>query len=734
MKKKLVKLWRDIVSNKKYSKTLAQVLDDDFMFMAYRNQGVYALISRVSFLSQFLGRKRVSEIYLRLSNLIKEEDIADRLLLVQLALSYHSSEKNRRAYAWCCLKSEMYSECYSQIRNLESFYSVREGVDFQKRSIASLKSSLVNRIGLSKYNEIEEQYIHKDEYTIQSLVVAPDLKSEQAIELFIKKNFKKNNIDKFLKAIYTLDQDDIYKATLLVKVAKYLRLESGDSEVAIFLAEKAVEICPTEAIARAAYWIGRHLGAREFCLECLSIIKIEKEKNPKNKLFFNSYSKLKRDYHNTFSELEVLSLLDDIRVDENYIPIKGKVCYILHNSFPYSSGGYATRGHGLLLGLKEQGLDIEVINRPGFPYDIKDDVEPHSLPLLSIEDGVNYHLIENPQRRGITSFEYMAQSVDALIDKFKEIRPSLIMAASNYLTAFPAMIAAKKLGIPFIYEVRGFWEITRLSREPEFAKSPRFANQRRLETEVANHADHVFTLTSAMRDELKKRGVKTEITLLPNSCNPEHFNPRGKDLSLLKKLNIPESILVIGYIGTFVIYEGLEDLASACAILKKQGLEFRLLIVGNENATGLDRGPITQQIYEIAEQNGFADWLIMPGRVPYEEVEAYYSLIDIAPFPRKPWPVCEMVSPMKPLEALAMEKTVIVSSVHALVEMITDRQTGRVFDKGNPESLAKVLEELLLVDDLSVLAYGANGREWVLKNRTWEKTANIAVESLERFL
>lgn len=130
--------------------------------------------------------------------------------------------------------------------------------------------------------------------------------------------------------------------------------------------------------------------------------------------------------------------------------------------------------------------------------------------------------------------------------------------------------------------------------------------------------------------------------------------------------------------------------------MKKQGIEFRLLLVGNENASGQGRGPISEEIINIAETNGFSEWLIMPGRVPHEEVENYYSLIDIAPFPRKPWPVCEMVSPMKPLEAFAMEKAVVVSSVRALQEMVEHEQTGLIFEKGNVESLANVLERLVV--------------------------------------
>jgi glycosyltransferase involved in cell wall biosynthesis len=200
--------------------------------------------------------------------------------------------------------------------------------------------------------------------------------------------------------------------------------------------------------------------------------------------------------------------------------------------------------------------------------------------------------------------------------------------------------------------------------------------------------------------------------------------PRVRDFALAKQLDIPANIPVIGYIGTFVDYEGLEDLASACSLLKRGGVEFRLLLVGNEDASGQGRGAITEQINVIANSGGFSDWLIMPGRVPHEEVESYYSLIDIAPFPRKPLPVCEMVSPIKPLEALAMEKAVVVSSVRALQEMVTHEKTGLVFEKGNVEGLTNALRRLLVDTELRK-TLGKNGREWVLRERSWAATTKV---------
>ena len=207
--------------------------------------------------------------------------------------------------------------------------------------------------------------------------------------------------------------------------------------------------------------------------------------------------------------------------------------------------------------------------------------------------------------------------------------------------------------------------------------------------------------------------------------------PAERDRKLAARLGIPVDVPVIGYVGTFVAYEGLEDLASACGLLKASGMKFRLLLVGNENASGLGRGRISDEIDRIAKEEGFADWLIMTGRVPHNDVVAYYTLIDICPFPRKPWPVCEMVSPLKPLEALAMEKAVVVSSVRALAEMIENGVRGLVFEKGSVVALAAALARLVESPD-ERRRFGKSGRAWVIEKRTWRAIAQSASQQLAR--
>jgi glycosyltransferase involved in cell wall biosynthesis/SAM-dependent methyltransferase len=491
---------------------------------------------------------------------------------------------------------------------------------------------------------------------------------------------------------------------------------SGEQAAEVALAENALSLDRSDATLRGYFWVAQRAG--QFEQACRTIGELEALYGPRpNKDQTATLAKLRS---SPAYQLSLLSLVVEQPLDR-IESVPRRVCYVLHNSLPYSSGGYGTRSHGVASGLKNAGYDVVVVTRPGFPLDIKPDLSASDVPGEHVVDAIRYVHTLAPQRKGMSLMQYVMEAADAVEARLREFRPSLVMAASNYVTALPSLIAARRLGLPFIYEVRGLWEITRISRDQDFENTPAFAIQRLLESRVAQHADHVFTLTEPMREELVQRGVDAgKVHLLPNSCDPTRFLPRSRDGQLAQRLGIPGDVPVIGYIGTFVDYEGLPDLALACALLKRRGVAFRLLLVGNENASGQDRGPITEEIASIARAEGFSEWLIMPGRVPHEEVEKYYSLIDIAPFPRRPLPVCEMVSPMKPLEALAMEKAVLVSSVRALTEMVAEGRTGRVFEKGNIAALADVLHDMI-EQPAQRQTLGREGRRWVSEERTWDQ-------------
>ncbi|WP_368999753.1 glycosyltransferase [Pseudophaeobacter sp. C1-32P7] len=410
-------------------------------------------------------------------------------------------------------------------------------------------------------------------------------------------------------------------------------------------------------------------------------------------------------------------------------PVPGRLLYVLNYSLPQVSNGYATRGQGMALGMQECGIDVICLSRPGFPLDLKPTKK--FTPSDNV-DGVTYLHDPEPILLGTSNMStYVSGAADVIEERIRELRPQAVMAASNFNNALPALIAARRMGIPFWYEVRGFWEITRLSKEPEIEWTFNYQLQRAFENLVACHSDRVFTLTQPMREELVERGVEEDrIALVPNSCDPSRFSARPYDTALARRLGIPEGVPVIGYIGSFAPYEGLENLARACAQLRKDGHEFRLLLVGGETGADSSKGPVTLGIERIAKEEGLTDWLIMTGRVPHEEVEAHYSLIDVAPFPRRSQPVTEMVSPLKPLEALAMEKAVAVSSLRALHEMVTHNETGLIFEKENLTSFTDVLARLLKDKDLRT-RLGKAGRKWVVEERTWARTAEKVAQALE---
>lgn len=411
-------------------------------------------------------------------------------------------------------------------------------------------------------------------------------------------------------------------------------------------------------------------------------------------------------------------------------PIPDRLCYALSSS-PPSTSGYATRSHGVATALREAGFDLVGLTRPGYPWDrSKADGADRGSDAETVGQ-VDYHRIRTPRRDMMTQQDYVEDAATAFERKIAELRPMAVLAASNWESALPAGIAARRLGLPFFYEVRGFWEMTRASKEEGFETTPLYAAWSQLEGVTARAADHVFTLTPPMRDELILRGVPAEkITLLPNACDPAEFTPRPRDDALAATLGLPNSVPVIGYVGSFVEYEGLELLIRACGALRREGLTFRLLVVGSESG---GPGRYSAALRQLGQDEGLEDWLIMPGRVPHDQVPAFYSLIDITPFPRMPHAVTERVSPLKPMEAMAMCKAVIVSDVRAMTDMVRHDETGLRFAKGDAGALADALRQLLSDADLRQ-QLGQQGRAWIEAERDWSIIGRTAHEVITQKL
>jgi glycosyltransferase involved in cell wall biosynthesis len=401
-------------------------------------------------------------------------------------------------------------------------------------------------------------------------------------------------------------------------------------------------------------------------------------------------------------------------------PVYGRVLLSLHSSLPLNHSGYTYRSHSLLKALGQIDQDVVCYTRLGYPRDIKATAAmepPSGFPPEDVVDGVRYRRLAGPADLGrwrLPLATYLANYGNALQLAIRNERANIVHTASNFVNAVAGRIATRDSRRPFIHEVRGFWELTSASRNESDTVDRHAASEASLEAQAAALADRVLTLNGPMRDELVQRGIDAQkIVVVPNGVDGKELSPMPRDQELARQLRLSDAP-TIGYIGSFVGYEGLDDLVRALGLLRDRGLRFNALLVGSGDAFA--------SLEKLVGELGLSDQVLMPGRVPHEEVRRYYSLIDIAPFPRKPVRVCELVSPMKPYEAMGMAKAVVVSSVAALSEMIMDGVTGRQFEKGSVGSLAQTLQQLINDSDLRH-RIGQQGRKWVLEQRTWARSA-----------
>ena len=410
------------------------------------------------------------------------------------------------------------------------------------------------------------------------------------------------------------------------------------------------------------------------------------------------------------------------------------VIYHASQSMPHTTSGYAIRTHGLVSSLLKHEVDVNTILRYGYPLD-RNDFSEDRIKSTATVDNVSYHFSHTERKdRSLINYQeiynfnslekYLRRSISTMINYSTEFKPRIIHSASNFVVGIAGAKAAKELGIKSIYEIRGFWHLTQSTKRLGYENSDHYNLSEQLEIEAAKMSDHVFTITSALKEILIEEGIEADkITVLPNAVDPDKFTIMEKDESLEKRLDFKGKV-VIGYIGSFVKYEGLDILLEACSLLyKKVGDIFRLLLVGD--------GDMMHALRDATRFLQLEDIVTFTGRVSHDEVNKYYSLIDIAPLPRKGLRVCELVSPLKPFEAMASGKVLITSSVKALAEIIEEGKTGLVFEKDNAEQLAERLESVI-VDEKLRKDIGKNARKWVVENHSWDLIAKRVTDVYDK--
>lgn len=392
-----------------------------------------------------------------------------------------------------------------------------------------------------------------------------------------------------------------------------------------------------------------------------------------------------------------------------YAPDPTSVLHVLQNSLPHRRTGAANRTQGLLAGLAASGYRITGVTPPGFPDGIASDT---SFEDRHVIQGVTYQHL--PNEGGLFPRfpvqDFIARYARDIARQARAESAALIHAASNSYNALAAIVAARELGIPAIYEVRGLYEEVRRSKNESYARTEQYRFAVHLETLACREADRVIAITEGLKETLIERGVPAEkITVVPNGVDTQRFQPLQRDVDLARGYGLQDAV-VIGYIGSLTWYEGHELLFEAFSRVHARHREARLLIVGE--------GTSSKGLLRLRSRLGLDEAILMPGSIPFDQVEAHYSIIDIAPITRLSSPVTETVSPLKPFEAMAMAKAVLSSDVAIMTEVIDDGRNGMLFHKDDVDSLAEVLERLVVDPDLRS-ALGKQAREWAVTERDW---------------
>lgn len=357
-----------------------------------------------------------------------------------------------------------------------------------------------------------------------------------------------------------------------------------------------------------------------------------------------------------------------------------RILHVLDHSLPLHSG-YTFRTRAILKAQQAAGMDVRGVT--GLRHSGEG-------PMVETADGLIFHrsagAADGPA--GLREWREIGLFADSINKVIADWRPDIIHAHSPAICGHAALKAARKHDIPLVYEIRAFWEDAAVGNGTGREGSVKYRLTRTLENRAVAGADAVFTICHGLRDDLIARGFNGgKIGISPNGVDMSLFGePAPLDTALAGELGIGDEP-VIGFIGSFYDYEGLDDLIAAMPILRKRHPGAKLLLVGG--------GPRDETLRAQAAALPDPGAVIFTGRVPHSEVERYYSLIDILAYPRKASRLTDLVTPLKPLEAMAQQRLVAASDVGGHRELMEDGTTGILFPADDPKGCAEALADWL---------------------------------------
>lgn len=368
------------------------------------------------------------------------------------------------------------------------------------------------------------------------------------------------------------------------------------------------------------------------------------------------------------------------------------VLHLLTNSLPATQSGYTLRSHRLLSALVDAGVKITAVTRVGYPVMVGGLLAKGTTQV----DKIIYRRLL-PWRLGATLPQRLQQSVAAILREVEGQQIDLVHTTTNYQNALVAQAVARSLGVPWVYEVRGVMEETWVSgKKTEAARqqaeaSERFSLLRARETQFCMEADAVVTLSQTMKDLLVKRGVPAEkIALAPNAVSEQLFEQNLTSQQARQQLGLDAKGQWVGSVTSVVPYEGLDTLLRAVALLRAAGADVRVLIAGD--------GTARASLEHLAAELNLGKAAVFTGKLAPEDALLAHQSLDVFAVPRTNDRVCRSVTPLKPIEAMAVGRPVVMSDIPPLAELVHNAVApgaGKLFETGNPEDMARALTEFL---------------------------------------
>nr|CRH08067.1 putative GT4 : distantly related to UDP-Glc: 1, 2-diacylglycerol 3-a-glucosyltransferase [Candidatus Magnetococcus massalia] len=387
-----------------------------------------------------------------------------------------------------------------------------------------------------------------------------------------------------------------------------------------------------------------------------------------------------------------------------------RILHVLDHSLPLHSG-YTFRTRAIVQAQQARGWTPYLLSGPK-----QGETEQNEEQV----EGLLFH--RTPPWKGVwQSHDVLSQLavIFALSARIKQVapmlRPDIIHAHSPALDGWAAVQAGKALGLPVVYEVRAFWEDAAVSHGTTHAHSLRYKLTRELESAVLRRAQGVSTICEGLKQDILSRGIDADkVQVIPNAVDIEHFAqlPEKATPNSYTRWGVNEGV-VIGFIGSFYAYEGLDLLLRAMHQLKQQGGRVNLLLVGG--------GPEEERLKQLCQTLELSERVHFTGRIPHQEVNDAYAACDWMVYPRLPERITETVTPLKPLEAMALGRPVLASDVGGHRELIQHGETGLLFTAGDEGALAHTLGNLTRAESGRRMMI-EQGRAFVTRERTWKRS------------